>query len=69
MEFSFTETEARKLIKNGYQYVKQKAWANGLTSWECIGHRKGSYKTKLKLNTINDFAEEVQEHTHAPTAN
>ena len=41
MEYSFTERGARKLIRNEYQYVKQKDLGNGLTSWECIERRKG----------------------------
>ena len=64
MGFSFTEGGRRKLIRNEYQYVKQKNLANGLTSWMCIEHRKGNCKVKAKLDAINDFLEEVQEHTH-----
>ena len=67
MEFSFTERGARKLIRNGYQCVKQKDLANGLTSWECIERRKGNCKVKAKLNAIDDFGEQVKEHTHAPS--
>ena len=65
MEFSFTERDARKWIRNGYQYVKQKDLINELTSWECIERRKENCKLKVKLNTIDDFVEQVQEHTHA----
>ena len=65
MEFSFTEIGARKLIRNEYQYVKQKDLANGLTSWVCIERRNGNCTLKAKLDAINDFLEEVQEHTHA----
>ena len=70
MEYSFTERGARKLIRNEYQYVKQKDLGNGLTSWECIERRKGNCekKTKLKSHAIDDFVEQVQEHTHAPSA-
>ena len=57
MEFSFTERGARKLIRNGYQYVKQKDLANELTSWECTERRKGNCKAKVKLNAIDDFVE------------
>ena len=57
MEFSFTERGTRKLIRNGYQYVKQKDLANGLRSWECIERRKGNCEAKVKLNAIDDFAE------------
>ena len=66
MEFTFTERGARKLIRNGYQYVKQKNLANGLTWWECIQRR--NCKAKVKLNTIDDFVEQVQEHFHTPSA-
>ena len=48
--------------------MKQKDLANGLTSWECIERRKRNCKAKVKLNAIDDFAEQVQEHTHAPSA-
>ena len=68
MEFSLTERGARKLIRNGYQYVKQKDLANGLTSWECIERRKGNCKAKVKLYAIDDFVEQVQEQTHALSA-
>ena len=67
MWFSFTERGAGKLIRNGYQYVKEKDLANGLTSWECIECRKGSWLVKVKLNGINDFLEQVKKHTHAPS--
>lgn len=36
MEFGITERGPRKLCKNGYQQVKQKNLANGLTSWDCF---------------------------------
>ena len=68
MEFSFTGRGARKLIRNGYQYVKQKDLASELTSWECIERRKGNCKAKVKLTAINDFVEQMQEHTHASSA-
>ena len=67
MELSFTEKGTRKLIRNGYQYVKQKDLAIGLTSSECIERRMGNCKAKVKLNAIDDFVEQVQEHTHAPS--
>ena len=67
MEFSFTERSAKKLIRNGYQYVKQKDLVNGLTSWECIERRKGNCKVQVKLNAIGGFVEQVQEHNHAPS--
>ena len=37
MEFSVTERgAAKKLLRNGYQYVKRKDLVDGMTSWECI---------------------------------
>ena len=68
MEFSFTERGARRLIRNGYQYVKQKYLANELTSWECIELSKVNYKVKVKLNAIDDFVEPVKKQTHASSA-
>ena len=61
MEFSFTERGARKFIRNGYQYRKQKDLAIGLTSWECTESTEGNFKAKVRLNDINDFVEQVQE--------
>ena len=66
VEFSFTETGARKLIRNGYQCVKQKYLGNELTSWECIERRNGNCKIKVKLNAINYFVEQVQ-HINVPS--
>ena len=60
--------EALVLIRNGYQYVKQQDLANGLRSWECIERRKGNFKAKVKLNSIDDFVEQVQVHNHALSA-
>ena len=48
--------------------MKQKDLANGLTSWECIERKKRNCKGKMKLNVINDFGEQVQERTDAPSA-
>ena len=41
--------------------------ANRLT-WECVERRRGNCKAKVKLNAIDDFVDQVQEHTHAPSA-
>ena len=46
-EFSFTERGARKLIRNGYQYMKQQNSPNGRTSWECIERRKWNCKANI----------------------
>ena len=46
MELSFTEKGTRKLIRNGYYYVKQKDLAIGLTSSECIERRMGIVRQK-----------------------
>ena len=67
MEFIFTERAAKKLIRNGYQHAKQNDLSNGLTSWECNERRKGNGKAKVKMNATDDFVEQVQEHTHAPS--
>ena len=42
--------------------------AKGFGYWECIERRKGNWKVKAKLNAIDDFLEQVKEHTHAPSA-
>ena len=72
MKQSWSLVLPKEVLKNkseiGYQYVKQKDLANGLTSWECIQRRKGNWKAKVKLIVINNFVEQVQEHAHAPSA-
>ena len=65
MEFSVTERGSRKLLRKGYQYIKQKDLAEGFTSWECVERRKGKCKAKVKLTAVYDFVAEINEHTHA----
>ena len=67
MEFATTETGARKLLKNGYIYLFKKNVANGMTSWECELRRKGQCRTSIKLNELDNFVEQVNEHTHPPS--
>ena len=67
MEFSVTERGARKLLWNGYEYVKQKDLANDLTSWKCVERRKGYCKAKVKWTVLDVFVDEVNGHSHAPS--
>lgn len=37
---------------------------NNSRSWKCVLGRKGNCKAELKLNILDEFVEEVNEHTH-----
>lgn len=37
---------------------------NNLWSWKCVLVRRGNCKAELKLNILDEFVEEVNEHTH-----
>ena len=64
---SRTERDARKLIRNGYECVKQKELADGLTTWECVERRKGNCKAKVKLDASDAFVDQLNDHTHVPS--
>ena len=68
MEFTKTEKGQRKLIQNGYIYVFRKMLANEVSSLECILRRKGNQcKATIKLSPTDEFIEQVNEHTYAPS--
>ena len=68
MEFKETKKGQRKLIRNGYIYVFKKMLANEVSPWECILHRKGNQcKATIKLSPTDEFIDQVNEHTHAPS--
>lgn len=67
MEFTRTEKGARKLLNDGYIYIFQKNLANDLTSWECVDRRKGQCKARVKLTIMDEFVQQVNEHTHPPS--
>ena len=60
MEFSVTERGVRKLLWNGYEYVKQNDLANDLTTWECVERRKGYCKANVKLAVLDVFVDASQ---------
>ena len=69
MEFTTTEKGRRKLIKDGYMYVFKKQLANDNSSWECVLRRKESQcRATVKLSPTDEFIEQNNEHTHAPSA-
>ena len=62
------ENGKRKLIRNGYIYVFKKMLGNEVSSWECILRWKGNQcKATIKLFPTDEFIEQVNEHTHAPS--
>ena len=68
MEFTKTERGQRKTMKDGYMYVFQKNLANDIASWECVLTRKSQCKARIKLIINDQFVEQVNEHTHPPSA-
>ena len=68
MEFTTTERGARKLLKDGYIYLFKKNLANEITSWECELRRKGECRASIKLDELDNFVEQVNEHTHPLSA-
>lgn len=68
MEFTTTEKNQQKLIRNGYIYVFKKMLANDVKCYECVLRRKnGQCKVLVKLDMNDEFVEQVNEHTHAPS--
>ena len=68
MEFTTTERGARKFLKDGYTYLFKKQLANRITSWECELRRKGECRASVKLDELDSFVEQVNEHAHASSA-
>ena len=70
MEFIETVRGKRKVLLDGYLYVKQKALANGYVSYECEKRRQnkdkqGECKAKIKVRG-DEFIMGENQHTHAP---
>ena len=57
--------EVRKLLWNGYEYVKQNDLANDLATCECVERRKGYCKANVKLAVPDVFVDKINEHSHA----
>ena len=49
-----------------YIYFK-KSLPNGITSWECELRRKGECRASIKLDELDNFVEQVNDHTHPPS--
>ena len=66
MEFTTTERGKRKLLRNGYMYVHRRNLSEVSSMWECIYRRKGyQCNVKVKLSPLDEFLDEINEHTHA----
>ena len=63
MEF-MTSKGHKKLIRYNYMYTFQKDLANDVQSWECVLHKSGQCKAKVKLTATGDFIAIMTEHTH-----
>ena len=55
------------VIKDGYTYVFQKAWANDIKCYKCFLRRKGQCKAKIKLSAEDAFLNQLNEQTHPPS--
>ena len=68
MEFTETERGKPKIIKDGYIYTFKKELASGLRTFECVLRRKESQcHAFIRVDENDDFVEQVNEHTHAPS--
>jgi hypothetical protein len=68
-----SERGKNKIVADGYIYVKQKALANNIVSFECErrrGNGKGlsECKAKIKVDAAGVIVGRVNDHTHAPDA-
>ena len=69
MEFTTTERGAKKLSNDdGYIYLFKKNLASGITSWEWELRRKGECRASVKLDELDNFVDQVNGHTHPPSA-
>ena len=67
MEFVTTERGGRKLLFEGFCYVKQKELSGRKVCWECELRRK--HECKAKLHIVGErVVWQTNEHTHAPNA-
>ena len=67
MKFT-TKRGQQKLFRNGYMYVHRRSLSWGSSMWECIYWRKWyQCNAKVKLSPLDEFSEEIHEHTHAPS--
>ena len=64
MEFVRSEKGAGKLTRRGSIYVYQKDLAGGVTSWECELRGRGQCKARVKLDSNDEFLQEVNDHIH-----
>lgn len=64
MEFVQSEHDKRKLIYDGYIYVKQKELENSVISYECEKCQHSNCKTKIKI-CENEVVCHVNDHSHA----
>ena len=67
MEFTQTERGGRKLLLEGFAYVKQKDLAAGKECWECELRRKRQCKAKVHL-LGRAVVSRTNEHTHVGNA-
>ena len=68
MELTITEREHQRLLRNGYMYLHRNSLSEGSSIWECIYRRKGyQCNAKVKLLPLDEFLDEIHEHSHTPS--
>jgi len=71
MEFITTQKGQRKILLEGYLYVKQKNLANGVESYECEKRRQNNCnqgECRAIIKVLGDrLIDKLHEHTHGPS--
>ena len=61
-------TWSKKVIKRRiYIYLFKKKLANGITSWKCELRRKDGCCSSIKLDELDNFVEQVNDHRYRPS--
>ena len=68
MKFTLTLRIVKKIFKDGCIYVFKKMLPNDISLRECIlGRKDEQCLTTIKLSPTDEFIEQVNDHTHAPS--
>ena len=66
MEFNETTKGGKKLIKDGFLYIKNKTLTDGRTYWQYAQRRSGNgCNVKIALDATGRFVAQTHQHSHA----
>ena len=68
MEFTTTERGARKLSKDGYIYLLKKKHCKWNNLMGVRTQKKGECRASIKQDELDNFVEQVNDHSHPPLA-